>query len=105
MRPYASGAAAASQRDRRSPAGTGLSRILLRLVLCGHKTNTVCEVGKTARLVRERFASRAFQGKPRSSGLIPARRTEKPGVLEFSKSGRSRSDSNPNWSKNFSVVT
>ena len=64
-------------------SGIGLSRILLGLVLFGHKTKYACEVGKKARLVRGRFASRTFQGKPRSSGLVPARRTEKPRVLEF----------------------
>jgi hypothetical protein len=83
MRAIAGGAAAASQRDRRSPAGTGLSRILLGLVLFGPETKDACEVGKTARLVRGRFASRTFQGKPRASGLIPAPRSEKPRVLEF----------------------
>ncbi len=64
-------------------SGTGLSRILLGAVLFGHKTNTACEVGKKARLARGRFVRRTFQGKPRSSGLIPARRTQKPRILEF----------------------
>src|SRR5208337_3892992 len=65
------------------PRKRASSRILLGLILFGPETKYACEIGKKARPVRGRFVRRAFQGKPRSGGLLPARRTEKPRVLEF----------------------
>jgi hypothetical protein len=65
------------------PLGNGPKPHPPGLVLFGPKTKHACEVGKKARPVRGRFVRRAFQGKPRSSALLPTRRTEKPRVLEF----------------------